>query len=84
MDAVEFVQSAGEALEHVEDAWESGALELPLIGLGLFGLLIWGLLHLRARWASWVAPPSPEPSESGSEAGHSLPPSDDEQTDDKN
>eukprot|EP00972_Heterocapsa_arctica_P058988 8693986-Heterocapsa_arctica.AAC.1 len=51
MDAVEFVQTAGEALEHIEDAWDSGAMELPLIGLGLFGLLIWGLLHLRARWA---------------------------------
>jgi hypothetical protein len=83
MDAVELVQSAGEALEHVEDAWESGALELPLICLGLVGLLIWGLLHLRTRWAAWTAPPSPEPSESGSEAGHSLPPSDDEKTDDQ-
>eukprot|EP00972_Heterocapsa_arctica_P052986 7802016-Heterocapsa_arctica.AAC.1 len=65
----------------MDRAGHFGALEIPWSGL--FGLLIWALLRLRALWATGVAPQGPELRESGIRAGHSPPSSDDEQTNDK-
>ena len=61
----------------LEEAWSRGDFELPhpVIGKAIFvGCGLW-------TWARWIFPSSissPPPSESGSEAGHSLPASEDE------
>ena len=73
------VNETTDVLERLEEAWLCGELELPLLALGFVALVGWLL------WTCWRGPassrrfrPTPPASESGSEAGHSLPPSYDE------
>jgi hypothetical protein len=82
MDAAELVQAARESLQHMKGGGGVVALIPPVGWPGLFGLLIWAMLCLRAPWASLVAPQGPELREPGIQAGPSPPTSDDEQTDD--
>ena len=78
-ELAEVVHETTDVLERLEEAWLRGELELPLLSLGFVALVGWLL------WTCWRGPtssrrfrPTPPASESGSEAGHSLPPSDDE------
>ena len=65
-------------VDRVEEAWSRGDFELPLIILGSVIFVCWGVGSTWGRWIFPSSPTSPPASESGSEAGHSLPGSEDE------
>ena len=73
----EVIPDATDFIDRMEEAWSRGDFELRGIIIGSVIFVSWGLW----AWARWIFPSStapPPPSESGSEAGHSLPVSEDE------
>ena len=76
-EVMDIISDTTEALERVEESWSRGDLELPLILIGTAVLGVWGLVVMLRRGGA-TPEPSPLDSDSGSEAGHSLPVSEDE------
>ena len=76
-DFQEVIADATDFIDRMEEAWSRGDFELPLIILGSVIFVGWGLWS-GARWIFPSSTTSPPPSESGSEAGHFLPASEDE------
>ena len=76
-DFQEVVSDVTDFIDRMEESWSRGEFELPLLIVGTLIFVGWGLW----TWARWIFPSassSPPASDSGSEAGHSLPVSEDE------